>query len=485
MTYSSQPGAGSLDSCLACVTGYYTTSTGSTTCLGCGSGSYTTNGTNCTACPAKTFTAAGVSNATSIKQCLCIGGYVGDITLAGGCASCPINYYCAGGAVNLSAACPTGTFTSGGASAVSQCSCTANAVANISGCGCVPGYVQVTNASNLGGWQCNPCPANFYCIYGGQTACPLNSTSPALSQNVSQCSCGAGFYFDSASALCKACQVGTYSLGGALACTVCPVNSTTAGTTAGSQALCLCVAGFIGPAGGPCVACAPNYYCPGGGVNFSVVCPLGQYSLAGASAVGQCGCPDSSSLLPSPKNCTCNAGYQKVTNASNLGGWQCNACGPNTYCNLGVLAGCPSSSSSPALSQNLSQCVCNPGYVWNATALACPLCPANSYCLGGLAMACPFNTTSVAGSKVQTDCQCIAGFQCVLTQDYQVQLVFVTDSATYAAVANDVRKQLADVAGVPLTSVILNATVQTGARRLLEVRGYVPVAGFEQELVLV
>ena len=166
-------------------------------------------------------------------------------------------------------------------------------------------------------------------------------------------------------------------------------------------------------------------------------------------------------------------------------GWQCNACGPNTYCNLGVLAGCPSSSSSPALSQNLSQCVCNPGYVWNATALACPLCPANSYCLGGLAFACPFNTTSVAGSKVQTDCQCIAGFQCVLTQDYQVQLVFVTDSATYAAVANDVRKQLAEVAGVPLTSVILNATVQTGARRLLEVRGYVPVAGFEQELVLV
>jgi len=480
VTYSNQPGGASLQSCLPCATGFYTASTGSTACAGCGAGSYSTNGSNCFPCPAHSFTPAGISNATSLKQCLCVAGYVGDVSLAG-CVACPINYYCAGGAANLSAACPAGTFTLGGAGLVSQCVCTANAVANVSGCGCVPGYVQVTNASNLGGWQCNPCPANSYCLYGGQTACPTNSTSPALSQGVSQCACNAGYAF--ASGVCVGCPVGTYSLGGALACTACPANSNTSGLAAGSQSLCLCVAGYVGPPGGPCPQCAPNWYCPGAAANLSVLCPLGQYSLAGASAAGQCGCPASASLLPPPSNCTCNAGYQKAANASSLGGWQCNPCPPGSYCSLGVYTACPASSTSPALSQSLSQCVCNAGYFWNATLSACPLCPYNSYCLAGMLAACPSNTTSVQGSRLQTDCQCVAGFQCIVTQDYQVQLVFVTDLATYASVAASVRAQLAAAAGVPVSAVIVNTTVQSGARRLLEVRGYVPVpAWYEHDL---
>jgi len=42
---------------------------------------------------------------------------------------------------------------------------------------------------------------------------------------------------------------------------------------------------------------------------------------------------------------------------------------------------------------------------------------------------------------------------------------------------------LAAAAGVPVSAVIVNTTVQSGARRLLEVRGYVPVpAWYEHDL---
>jgi hypothetical protein len=80
----------------------------------------------------------------------------------------------------------------------------------------------------------------------------------------------------------------------------------------------------------------------------------------------------------------------------------------------------------------------------------------------------------------------VAGFRCVYTGDYQLRLVFLTDLATFLQSEATLRAQVAAAAGVPVSSVVLNATMQTGARRrMLEVRAYAPVwrAG-EQELVL-
>jgi len=185
----------------------------------------------------------------------------------------------------------------------------------------------------------------------------------------------------------------------------------------------------------------------------------------------------------SPAQCLCAPGY--VGDGQLASG--CSPCPPNFYCAGGAAnlsAACPAHSTAPALSAGASACACDPGYY--ASGGACALCPANSYCLAGLLLACPANTTSGPGAALQTDCRCVAGFRCAYRRDYQLRLAFQTDLATFVKSEATVRAQVAAAAGVPLASVVLNATAQTGARRrLLEVRAYAPVwrAG-EQELIL-
>ncbi len=43
------------------------------------------------------------------------------------------------------------------------------------------------------GSDCDPCPANYWCKFGVQNRCPLNSVSPALSGSQSGCVCGLGY----------------------------------------------------------------------------------------------------------------------------------------------------------------------------------------------------------------------------------------------------------------------------------------------------
>ena len=58
---------------------------------------------------------------------------------------------------------------------------------------------------------------------------------------------------------CLACLKNTYKLS-ASQCEVCPNNSQTAGT-GNEKAGCLCISGYQGPAGGPCIGKAFEYFC--------------------------------------------------------------------------------------------------------------------------------------------------------------------------------------------------------------------------------
>ena len=286
---------------------------------------------------------------------------------------------------------------------------------------------------------------------------------------------------------CTICWAGTYSAAGSAVstnCTACPAKSNSS-AGAGSVAQCLCLAGYVGDASltSGCAACPANYYCAGGAANLSAACSVGTFTLGGASSAGQCACPGNATNV-SGVGCVCAGGYQQLASPGALGGWNCTACGPNAYCAGGALTPCPAHSTAPALSANASNCTCDPGYY--ASLGACALCPANSYCLAGLRGSCPANTTSGPGAALQTDCRCVAGFRCAYTRDYQLRLVFQTDLATFVMSEATVRAQVAAAAGVPVSSVVLNATAQTGTRRrLLEVRAYAPAwrAG-EQELIL-
>lgn len=284
--------------------------------------------------------------------------------------------------------------------------------------------------------------------------------------------------------MCVTCSAGTYaSAPGSANCTACPANSNCS-AGAGSLAQCLCLPGYVGDArlAGGCSPCPIDYYCAGGAANLSAPCSVGTFTLGGASAAGQCACPGNATNV-SGVGCVCAGGYQKLSSVGALGGWNCTACGPDVYCALGALAACPAHSTAPPQSASAGACGCDPGYY--SSGGACPLCPPNSYCLAGLLLGCPANTTSGAGASLQTDCRCVAGFRCQYTRDYQLRLVFQTDLQTFLQSEATVRAQVAAAAGVPVSSVVLNATVQAGARRLLEVRAYAPEwrAG-EQELVL-
>ena len=139
-----------------------------------------------------------------------------------------------------------------------------------------------------------------------------------------------------------------------------------------------------------CEACPKNFYCPGGQVNYSLACPDSQYSLVGSSSVSQCACPVNAALLPDV-NCTCNAGYYQVFNASApLGGWQCNLCPKGSFCYMGTLNEAP------------------PGFYCPNTGMFSPLiCPAGSYCLAGAnaSFVCPSETyTSFPGASACIQC---------------------------------------------------------------------------------
>ena len=326
-TYSSVAGASSPTVCVNCAAGTYSTTAGassSTVCVNCAAGTYSgvagaTLAANCIACP------VGSTSGTGATACIsaslpCNAGYTGP---DGSCTACVAGKYktitgsaactdCGAGTYSTSTqatvegtclACPSNSSSYSASSAAGDCTCNAGFTGpNGDVCSaCVAGKYKI----NTGSVTCTNCLAGTYSSVAGATlaanciACPAGSTSgtgatacisASLSCNAGytgpdgSCSaCGPGTYkITSGSATCSNCGAGTYS--GATAatdvstCLSCPSNSNSPSSSTAAAA-CTCAAGYSGPAGGPCSACALR--CQAGFVivgGSCVACTPGTYT---------------------------------------------------------------------------------------------------------------------------------------------------------------------------------------------------------------
>jgi hypothetical protein len=178
-----------------------------TTCR-CNAGYYG-SGFSCTGCSANYWCVGNASNVCpqntnslplsgTQNDCLCNAGYFGNgsVEATSPCGLCFAGYYCPGGNLNLSVACPTNATSAAGASNVTQCFCP-------------PGF------SGANGTNCTLCPPNDYCMSGTLSVCPNNSFAPERSSSIADCRCNAGFY--GSSGACTVCPMNAY----------CPAGSTT------------------------------------------------------------------------------------------------------------------------------------------------------------------------------------------------------------------------------------------------------------------
>ena len=181
---------------------------------------------------------------------------------------------------------------------------------------------ELYNACQTGGAgtnACADCGAGKYSAATGATAagtcqaCPGGGLSPAGSDALGDCvaavcaagstgpdggpctACAAGkFKADTGAGTCTACGAGNYSAAvGATAastCLACPASSLSP-SGSGVSTNCVCIAGFSGPDGGACTACAAGKYKPAAGSAPCTDCLANSYhALTGRTAASACQC---------------------------------------------------------------------------------------------------------------------------------------------------------------------------------------------------
>ena len=423
-----------------CKSGYTGENGGS--CAKCAANSYCTGGNSQVSCPLHTRSQTG---SNSSKACTCKSGWYG--TQGGPCTECETGSWCSAGDKYQ---CPSSSTSAAGASAITNCTC-------------IPGF------RGADGTICHACAANVWCFNGERTECSAHSSSPARSSVQTACTCDAG-YTGQNGGTCTACSGGTYKdTEGDDGCTSCGVNTYSAETAAidettcsscpsnsvsseGSDAQidCTCDAGYTGPDGDTCDACAAGTYKTDIGSAVCTSCPEDTWSdepHADENTCQNCS-PHASSPSGSAAitNCRCNAGY------TGADGGTCAACTAGTYkdtkgsatcINCGTsrygpdnaateeeqCIDCPENSLSANDSTEQEQCFCKAGYTGNngGTCTACSKgtykdtegddgcipSPHNTYVDNSAATSysnCPDNTVSPEGSDAQIDCICKPGY---------------------------------------------------------------------------
>jgi len=281
--YSSELAAISITACQDCGAGKYSpvvAANSSATCENCVAGTYSeqavaSSNHTCQQCDAGKYSdVLGSPSATTCRDCA-----EGKYLESGGpsaeaCIDCPAGKHLptsGGDAENSCLACSPGTYSSQlGSSSCTECQAFAtskNSSTSEDDCFCNPGYV------GRPGNTCVACDAGKYFSLNNCTECPVDATSPVASVSLSQCACRPGFtglvlygnrsnctacprgsFGVGGSLPCQACAPGSYSVAAASeACEACPAHSFSSARGSTSASSCTCLAGFSGPAGGPCV----------------------------------------------------------------------------------------------------------------------------------------------------------------------------------------------------------------------------------------
>ena len=372
--------------CVACAAGKYKAIQGTAACNQCVGGKYvsasaSTSIDNCLACDVNTYSAVDSSkceqcpsHSSSVAMssvqtaCICDPGYTGPN--GGSCVACAGGKYkivagtvactlCVGGKYSTTAGatsastclnCPLHTNAQSGSDQVEDCTCN-------------------TGHYGLNGRDCINCEAGKYKDVTGPDQCTL---------------CAAGKYVSVeesvSSSACAACPAATYSSADRTHCLMCPSDSSSP-TSSDEVADCTCNAGYTGPHGGPCTACVAGTYKPAAGSVACTLCGAGKYSTTvGALSVSTClDCPA--------------ATYSSAD---------------RTHCVM-----CPSDSSSPILSDEVTDCVCNAAYT-GPNGGPCTACVAGTYKPAAGSAACTLcgagkYSTTVGALSVSTCLNCAEG----------------------------------------------------------------------------
>ncbi|NBX18659.1 MAG: hypothetical protein EBR09_14995 [Proteobacteria bacterium] len=254
--------------------------------------------------------------------------------------------------------------------------------------------------------------------------------------------------------VCADCGAGKYSTATgatvASSCQSCPANSLSA-TGSDAATDCVCSAGFSGPDGGTCNACAAGSFKNVTGSMACTFCAVNMYSttVAAVSAASCVACPGNSTSVAGSGSldlCYCNAGYRQtpthdscivctpghydnITNryeCSKCGGGlyseafgatgseTCKACRPGTWSEIGspTCQLCPANSNSSAASGFLTDCKCNPGFTApdGATCVACVQGKYKTSSGSAECTLCLANSVSPSASIHPSACVCLPNF---------------------------------------------------------------------------
>ena len=265
---------------------------------------------NCAGCPAGQYRSGcgGESGGSCVNCAGCPAGqYLSGCggTSGGSCATCAAGKYktteSSEACLTCISTCPTGKYRSGCSTTEGpgQCSdCLPGTYKDTSGTHACTGCDAGTNSTQVAATSdivCEDCGVNTYSLTGSSICsdCPAHSSSPAASPAKSSCVCNPGYAgsFGAADNPCTACAVGKFSIEGissgyaSRSCALCPADSS---SPVGSDGVddCFCNAGYTGPNGVACTACAAGTYKQDTGNATCSMCPRNTNSsgLAATSA---------------------------------------------------------------------------------------------------------------------------------------------------------------------------------------------------------
>jgi len=326
-------------------------------------------------CPSHSLS---TTQSDDIADCICLHGYhkVNNLDPSTGftCVECQADEYCS---QNVQYDCQQHASSPPLSSSIDDCKCNAGYTGDPC-TECIAGKYKTTTADSA----CLSCPINTYSTTVAAVTpdtcldCPAHSTSPAASDEFSDCTCN-----------------DQYEPWGLLCIPECKALSLR--SEPGGD--CLCLPGYTGADGvaplydTTCIACDVGYFKNEFGSSACLACPERTYNPNLGSIQCQA-CHDnsfSSQASTSISSCLCEAGYEKI-------GSECLPCQPGFY--------------KEVISDNPCQ-ACPAGSISTGTAIECVTCLTGTYqheTGKTICLQCTDHSSSVDGSA---GCECNQGHE--------------------------------------------------------------------------
>jgi len=438
----------------------------------------------CCQCP-QNRTTLSVATVESV-ECLCMRGFGGSA-----CKVCSAGKYKDNISMGECVSCPFGSTTVDmGSSAVSNCVAALGHYGNLTA-----GFTACANGSyapRTGMQQCIPCPPGATSPLGAVSdvlcVCELTGWTRSLGNTSDLCSCRERFARNPGTRLCELCKANYSCAGGDLPAQPC-ANASVSPSGSANTTDCVCMAGYSGVDGGPCVGCGKGEWKAVNGSSQCIKCVNNSMSVERSTSVKSCLCkpgytgedggPCTACELGSYKeeegafacrnctantttvergsskylNCLCNSGFELVgmSSSSSQNITICASCAVGKYKQAPglpqVCVSCPAYATTLRVGSIVhDECVCVPGWYSALNSSSCQMCAENSFKASAGNAACTLcspNATSAAGSNTSSACQCVRGFTgpnggaCVQCMPGQYKTV-IGSSACLQCVANSI-----------------------------------------------